>query len=264
MLDELKRFCVGVDLHGTLIEDRELIRGELTEPLIAALSAARDYCRLFICTGNDLTFVKRKIPPEILGLFDGMVLETGCVISDDQSEDVLVCEETAEAMRALEAELMKFGDRWVYKFDRRLAAIVLFTKYGFAPHECSKIVDERVRDLGYSDLAYTTYSSVAVDVIPKGYSKMSGLLRVSGGLATVGVADSMNDIQLHLGSDISFAPSNISDELRQRLLDAKRCVVELEKVKKPVLGTTYVASGSATAGTIQILEAIVRLATDMS
>jgi hydroxymethylpyrimidine pyrophosphatase-like HAD family hydrolase len=250
------RFAVGVDLHGTLIEDGEFVRPELMERLVLALMAAKGACRLFVCTGNDLSFVRRKVPSAVLALFDGMVLETGCVLSSGQDERVLVGPDVVGRMKELEGMLRAFGDGEVYKFDRRLASIAIFTRYGVSPAGYMPRVAGRVESLGYCGFAYTTHSSVAVDVVPRGFTKMTGLEAVAGGLRTVGVADSMNDLEMHLGSDYSFAPSNISPRLVERLRSEGRDVLPLPGAEDVVGGVTYVAGGSATEGVIQILEAL--------
>jgi hydroxymethylpyrimidine pyrophosphatase-like HAD family hydrolase len=253
------RFAVGVDLHGTLMEDGEYIRPELLGGLIAALKSARRVCRLYVCTGNDLSFVKRKIPPDVLGLFDGMVLETGCVLSGGDDERVLVDSGVIGRVKELETRLRGYCDPEAYKFDRRLASIAIFTKYGHQPAEYWRKVEERVKGLGYWDAVYTTHSSVAVDVVPKGFSKYTGLKAFAGGLETAGVADSMNDLQLHLQSDYSFAPSNIGAELRGKLIESGREIARLSDAGEIERGVTYVADGHATEGVIQILERLASL-----
>jgi hydroxymethylpyrimidine pyrophosphatase-like HAD family hydrolase len=249
-------YALGLDLHGTLIEDGELIRPELRRPLIEALEAVKGDCRLFVCTGNDLTFLRRKISSDILSLFDGFILETGCVYSDGAGERVLTGPGVAASSRELEAKLKGFSDPEVYKFDRRLTSIAIFTRYGHSPAEYKVKVEERVRSLGYDGLFYTTHSSVAVDVVPRGFDKFTGLKAVSDGLKTVGVADSMNDIHLHIGCDYSFAPKNIGEGLRRALMESGRDVVALSDAVEIVKGVTYVADGPATEGVIQILKSI--------
>jgi hydroxymethylpyrimidine pyrophosphatase-like HAD family hydrolase len=249
-------YAVGIDLHGTLLEDGEFIRPELMSGLLEALRKARRVCRLFICTGNDLLFVRRKVPPDVLSLFDGMVLEHGCVLGSGDEENVLADADTVSDIKALEASLRQFNDVEVYKFARRLASIAIFTKYGHSPAAYKPIIEGRVLDSGYGDIVRTTYSSVAVDVVPLGFNKFTGLTELAGGLKAVGVADSMNDIELHLRTGISFAPSNISTELKRRLEEAGRNVVALPRTGKLEEGSTYVTSGPATEGVIEVLEVL--------
>ncbi len=251
-------YAIGVDLHGTLMEDGEYIREDLKKPLIDALNAVRGVYRLYVATGNDLTFVKRKIPGEVLSLFDGLILETGCVLSDGSCEEVLVESEVVSKIKGLESRLRGEGFDWVYKFDRRLAMIAAFTRYGQSPRERKRDVANRVERWGAGEFCYVTYSSVAVDVVPNGFSKLTGIKRAADGLGVIGIADSMNDIDLHLGSDFSFAPSNIAPELRAGLLGGGRRVVELENARKVESQTTYVASKPATEGVIEVLDFLAR------
>jgi len=102
-------YAVGVDLHGTLIEDGEYVRSELLEGLKAAFRGLGDSFRLFVCTGNDLPFVARKVPEDVLGFFDGLVLEHGCVLSDGVGEEVIVGEETVQAVKEMEEGLRSGG-----------------------------------------------------------------------------------------------------------------------------------------------------------
>jgi hydroxymethylpyrimidine pyrophosphatase-like HAD family hydrolase len=252
------KYAIGIDLHGTLMEDEEYILEELQKPLIDALTCVSGFARLYVATGNDLTFVRRKIPPEVLSVFDKMVLETGCVIGDGISEEVLVDSEEVTRIKEMEERLKWEEYLWVHKFDRRLASIAAFTKYGESPMECSKVVWEKVREYGLDDVCYVTYSSVAVDVVPNGFSKMTGLKKLAGDLKTIGVADSMNDIHMHLGSDISFAPSNINEELRKSLIDSGRNICNISEAPELREKTTYVAGKPATEGVIEILEFLSR------
>jgi len=253
------RLAVGIDLHGTLMEDREYVRPELLGRLVEALSRVKSFSRLYVCTGNDLSFVKRKVPAEILSLFDGLVLEHGCVLSFGDDERVQVPAGTVGRVKALEASLKSYDDPELYKFDRRLTSAALFTRWGFSPAEYMAKIAERVRLHGGGGLVYVTHSSVAVDVVPLGYTKASGLRAVAAGLPTVAVADSMNDVQLHLESAYSFAPSNISGRLKAALEEAGRAVSRLSEAEELGRGVTYVADWPATEGVIQVLNALSRI-----
>ncbi|MBU0761644.1 MAG: hypothetical protein KKD39_01350 [Candidatus Altiarchaeota archaeon] len=247
-------YAVGIDLHGTLMEDKEYIREDLKNQLITALNAVKGFCSFYVATGNDLMFVKRKIPDDVLSIFDSLILETGCVLSDGEAEEVLVSGDICDKIRKFEDELKGLRWEWVYKFDRRLTSIAAFTKYGFSPGECSRDVCGKVVDAGLKGICYVTYSSVAVDVVPNGFSKLTGLKHVAGDLKTIGIADSMNDIQLHLGTDISFAPSNISPELEKKIAESGRTLMKLSDADELVDNITYVASYPATEGVIEVLD----------
>ena len=77
------KIITGIDLHGTLLSDDEVIMKNTEKDLINLLKKKPSFLKNYICTGNDLGFIKRKIPKNILDLFDGAVLETGCVFSEN-------------------------------------------------------------------------------------------------------------------------------------------------------------------------------------
>lgn len=83
---------IGIDLHGTLITNDEIVPAEAVQPLLAAFGRLHGIAKLYLCTGNDLGFVQRKIPEEVLSHFDSYVLETGCVVSNKSDEKVLASE----------------------------------------------------------------------------------------------------------------------------------------------------------------------------
>ena len=96
---------VGIDLHGTLITDHpEEVSAQALPRLLEAMKALHHRVRLYACTGNDLGFLRRKLPVELLSLLDGAVLETGCVGSDLETETVLVDAQRLATIRALEAD----------------------------------------------------------------------------------------------------------------------------------------------------------------
>ena len=113
---------VGIDLHGTLITDHpEEVPEHALRELTSAMQAVRGRLKLYACTGNDLGFLERKLPHDVLALLDGAVLETGCVTSDLTDERVLVAPAVVARVKELEAQLRTRNFDWVYKFARRLA-----------------------------------------------------------------------------------------------------------------------------------------------
>jgi hydroxymethylpyrimidine pyrophosphatase-like HAD family hydrolase len=207
---------VGIDMHGTLITDREeRIPPALVAPLVEALTAVRSpgIAKVYLCTGNELAFAKRKIEPEVLAQFDGHVLELGCVISDGASETVLAPAETVDMMRSLERALFERDFPEVYKFGERRVAIAAFTKHGTAPETLQPKVQAVVDERDLVDRVRVVCSSVAVDVVPVGFSKRTGMRRVARGEPVMGIADSMNDAELVLGADLAAVPRNVKPEL---------------------------------------------------
>jgi len=245
---------LGIDMHGTLIGEDERVPDKCVGPLIAALDALRPKLRIWLCTGNDLGFVNRKIQRELLERFDGYVLETGCVLSDKLSETVLVPEETVRLIKDLRAKLEGMKLPQVYKFARRLATISLFTRYGLSPADFRVVVQERVGELGVADAVQVVYSSVAVDIIPKGYNKYTGIEKAAGGEEVVAIADSMNDLDFLRNADYTFLPANASPEAKRILAGEGRelrPLCELTRMQKRVIAQS---SRPCTWGVVEILE----------
>ncbi len=80
---------IGIDLHGTLLNKDWSIAKNLVEPMNEALAKLNEKTKIYTCTGNDLSFVKTHIPSSIQKYFAGYVLETGCVISDKEKEEII-------------------------------------------------------------------------------------------------------------------------------------------------------------------------------
>ena len=218
-------YHVGIDLHGTLITDHpEEVPARVLPKLLAVMRGLSGRVRLYACTGNDLGFLERKLPGEVMGLLDGAVLETGCVVSDIRTETVLVDEAVVVRTKDIESALRERGFGWVYKFARRLATVSLFTRMGLRAADYASEVAAEVKALGHGEAFEVTYSSVAVDVIPRGFNKLSGLRQLAGDEPVVGIADSMNDFELVSGADISFLPGNASPELLRRLKETGKRV----------------------------------------
>ena len=242
---------LGLDLHGTLLEPGEIVRPELVEPVASALRSVRGSVLRFLCTGNDLEFVRRKVPGPILAEIDGHVLETGCSMSPDgEREQVLTSEEERADIRHLEARLRHTGFYEIDYFAHRLTTISMFCQ---DPRGFCKRVEEFVRQTPFCDRVYITYSSVAVDILPKGYNKHRGLEMVAAGKPTIGVADSMNDRALLEEADFALAPANMAPELRPLLEKKGRKIVPIEKAGGLLPDAVIMASQKETMGVIEIL-----------
>lgn len=227
-------FAVGIDLHGTLLDERWQVPDRLRGELEVSLGSVRPFCELFLCTGNDLTFLHEHIQPRLLGLFDGFVLETGCVSSDGESEEVLVPPEILSTIKSLETQLRDRALPEVRYFARRLATISLFTKTeggGPNPTRLFREVRRAVQEMGYEAEVLVTHSDVAVDIIPSGFNKFRGLRLASEAPSLIGIADSLNDLHLIENADISFLPANASPALMEALEVRGRKVRPLEAVE---------------------------------
>jgi hydroxymethylpyrimidine pyrophosphatase-like HAD family hydrolase len=245
-------FILGLDLHGTLLEPGEIIRPGLVPLVSAALARLQGRAARFLCTGNDLEFVKRKVPASILAEIDGHVLETGCSVSPDGArEEVITSQAERAAIAGLEALLRAARLPEINYFAHRLTTISMFCD---DPRGFYARVDEFTRGTEYYDLVTITYSSVAVDVLPRGYDKHRGLAAAAAGKKTIGVADSMNDAALLAQSDYAFAPANLAPELGPLLAGRGRSVVSLATARALRPGVVMVADQRETEGVIAVLD----------
>lgn len=249
-------YVLGLDLHGTLLEPGEIIRDEMVTPVARALSRLAGCVTRFLCTGNDLEFVRRKVPKPILGQIDGCVLETGCSMSPDlEREEVITTEQERGVIKQLEQALRNRSFPAVNYFAHRLTTISMFCD---DPRGFFREVSEFVKAAGFGGVVHVTYSSVAVDILPAGYDKERGLRMAAGGKLTIGVADSMNDRALLERADFAMAPANIAPELRPLLREAGREIVPLDSADRLSKDAVLVAAEGETQGVIRILDFIDR------
>lgn len=250
-----KPYLIGIDLHGTLLNPEWKIADEHKDKLISAISSVKDFCRVVVCSGNDLSFIDQYLSPEIRDCFDGYILETGCVFSDGQDEKVIVPTEILEEIRMLTAALQNENISGVQYFARRLATISLFTKYetnGFDPAQIHETVINAVNKTGRDHLVNVTHSDVAVDIIPNGYDKFTGLRHIANEAKTIGIADSLNDLAMILNADHAFVPKNASTKLIVSLETEGRSVNSINGSGSSIKRSDY----ANTEGVIQILEYI--------
>lgn len=202
---------VGIDLHGTLIDDQEKFSAGSEIELEKLLKNKPDNIKLFVCTGNDLPFVERKIC-RYYDYFDGAVLETGCVVSRDAGkEQILVAQDVVNKIKTLEQELAALNFAQIYKFARRLASISMFTKYGESLEDFYQLISTLQK---HNDFCRVTRSSVAVDIIPNGFDKFNGLRHFAEtGDQIFALADSLNDLELLKKADLSLLPGNYHPDL---------------------------------------------------
>ena len=156
-----REYVIGIDLHGTLLDTEWKIKDCIKGELVNALERVHDLCKIFVCSGNDLTFIKKYIPEEVQKRMDGYVLETGCVISDGISEEIIIPKNLVKEIKELERKLQDKNFKEVKYFARRLATISLFTRTeqeGLDPAEFYPRVRETVKELGYGNKAYATHS----------------------------------------------------------------------------------------------------------
>lgn len=253
-------YILGVDLHGTLLEPGEVLRPELAPAVAQGLRRLSGRALRYLCTGNDLEFVRRKIQPEILAEIDGYVLETGCSRSrDGREEEVATSGAERELIAELEAKLRAANFPQVNYFAHRLTTISMFCD---DPRGFARTVEDFVRRTPHAAGAFVTWSSVAVDILPAGYNKHRGLTIAAGGRKTIGIADSMNDLALLAQSDYAAAPQNLAPELRPRLAEARRAIRPLASCPGLDPSALAVSPSAETRGVIEILAWLDRVLPD--
>ena len=258
-----REYVIGIDLHGTLLDSEWKIRDCIKGELVNALKRVKDRCRICICSGNDLTFIKKYIPEEVQECMDGYVLETGCVISDGISEEIIIPKRLVKEIKELERKLKDKNFKEVKYFARRLATISLFTRTeqgGLDPVGFYPRFRETVNELGCGNKVYTTHSNVAVDVVPSGYNKFSGINRISKGFRIIGIADSLNDIHLVSDADYAFIPVNASPGLIHGLKTKSKRIMGLKSEEAGQMGKNIVLQSqyNETEAVVEILEFINR------
>ncbi len=248
---KVREYIIGIDLHGTLLAPGEKFADELVVPIARELDRLKSKAVLWLCTGNDLSFVELKVPAPVREMMDGYVLETGCSVSrDQQTEEVITTWEERRTIKELEKLMRSMNFPELNYFAHRLTSISMFTD---SPRPFYAKVKRIVDKTAYRDRVLVTYSSVAVDILPRGYDKHRGLSAVSDGRKTIGIADSANDLNLLLRSDYAFAPSNFARELEPVLLREGRKIAELSHLGSLEPNTLALAVAPETKGALEIL-----------
>ncbi len=247
----MKRYIIGIDLHGTMLDKNESMEEKHVRALIRALGKLKENALLYICTGNDLTFVNEKIPDTLRDVFDGYVLETGCVLSDKSNEKQITTPTVQEHCRELKELIESKGFEQIKHQGRRLSTISLFCD---APKEFADIISKFVNTTEFSSEFQVTYSSVAVDIIPNGFHKLTGLELKADNKKTIGIADSMNDFPLLRYADFGFMPANAAPEVIAKLEADGRPTYQMDMYEQPRQGSVGIVQGIETKGVIQILQ----------
>ena len=211
---------------------------------------------MYVCSGNDLTFIEQYVPAEVQSCFDGYVLVTGCVLSDGVAEEIIIPRGLARMIHDLETRLRDRAFAEVKYFGRRLITITMFTRDEFGgtdPAALHPRVEQAVQEEGLADRTLVTHSDVAVDIIPRGFDKFFGLQRAGPGLKTIGVADSLNDIHLIVGADHAFLPCNASQKLIERVEAAGKRIAPLDASARPEPGVVYQSPLPSTRGVVDAL-----------
>ena len=251
------KYVIGIDLHGTLLDNDWEIKPKFYSALLKTLHTVSAFSNIYICTGNDLSFIDKYIPAAIRSCFSGFILETGCVLSDGKSETIIIPAEKTVNIRELEKLLKGMGFPEVKYFARRHCTISMFTRTetgGSDPANLKPTVEKAVRQLGFGDTVQVTHSNVAVDIIPIGFNKFTGIHHVAAGLKTIGIADSLNDIHLLIDATWAFIPANSSASLICELGLIKRPVRSLAEWNMNSNKSIWRSQYSTTEGVIDILK----------
>jgi len=247
----VRDYIIGIDLHGTLLEPGEIFPEKLVVPIAKELDRLKSKALLWLCTGNDLSFVQEKIPETVLELMDGYVLETGCVVSrDKKTEEILTTPAEQKTIKELENMLQKMNFPELKYYGHRLTTIAMFTDH---PRQFYYKIKRIVDKTPFREKVLVTYSSVAVDILPRGYDKYQGLFRVSEGRKIIGIADSVNDLNLLLRSDYAFSPSNLAPELEPILAKEGRKIINLAHLDDLEPNILAVSCQRETRGVLEIL-----------
>lgn len=252
-------YIIGIDLHGTLLDEQWEIKEVLKQELINQLGAAKKIAKVFVCSGNDINFIYKYIPKDVRNYFDGYVLETGCVVSDGFDEKIIIPKELTKAIKELEARLKAKNFKQVKYFGTRLITISMFTKDeygGLDPVEFYPEALAVVKEIGFEDKVLVTHSNVAIDIIPKGFNKFTGLKYVAKGLKTIGIADSLNDLHLIIDADYAFIPANASCDLIEKLTLVGKEITSIENEIKYRQNCVLQSKYNETNGVIDILKFI--------
>jgi len=252
-------FLVGIDLHGTLLNSSEQFPAEEVNTIGELLESSKAWLTPVTCTGNDITFVRKKLPPRVFSAMKGHVLETGCTFAsvDTESEEIYVDKGVVTARDELEKLLREQNFPQVTRFGRRLATVSLFTA---SPQAFSLEIASFLKNNQYDDRFTVTWSSVAVDIIPRGFDKLKGLRKAAGNLKIIGIADSVNDLPLLKGADYSFAPANLAPEAERSLRECGIKIITInDSISELQSATLYKANFKDAAGVAEILKFLKRI-----
>ena len=255
-----KRSVIGIDLHGTLLNRDWSVSEILLPELIDAVNRVRSQAYIFICSGNDFCFTREVLPAPLFNIIDGYILENGCLFSDGNEERLLVNSNQIKIIKFLEKELQKMDLPDLLFFAHRRATISLFTKdhrEGNLPDNLFEYLSNILQKHHLSKEITITHSDVAVDILPAGNSKFSGISRVCPEQNIIAIADSCNDWEFLYRATESFLPQNCSPYIVNRFEKRGFSILPVEEYRKSFEKRVYRSSYSYTEGVLDIL---VRLA----
>jgi hydroxymethylpyrimidine pyrophosphatase-like HAD family hydrolase len=228
----MKKYIIAIDLHGTLLDESWQIHKDIQNDLLKSMTALQDFADFIICTGNDYSFVEHHVPSDVLKLFKGCILESGTIYKDQTSSMSLSNETTAEYIVELRDFFVCKNYSFVKYFGERQSTISLFTVDQSGGEVPSTFLTTVLKDFNthiHADKFYVTWSNVAIDIIPYGFSKWTGINHLANDKKVISFLDSYNDKEIALNSDFVFLPSNSSPELIKTLRQNNKLVFDLGK-----------------------------------
>ena len=228
----MKNWIIALDLHGTLLNVEWKISQDNQKILAKLIDELTEYADFYICTGNDYSFVKEFVPQALLNKMTGCVLETGCIVKTDDNEINYINEELQTQILELKEYLKSKDYSFVKYFAERRSTISIFTqdsKSGENPVNFYNQINEDILRHPLSERVYLTWSSVALDIIPKGYSKWETLKMLAEDKQIISFMDSYNDKEIAKNSYLTYLPKNASDKLISYLRSENKLVFPLNK-----------------------------------
>ncbi len=251
----MKNYIIAIDLHGTLLNEHWIFSDEFIDDYLEKFDYLSNQADFYLCTGNDLQFINQYVPEIVRNTFNGYILETGCVFSNGYKEQILTDQTTIDLIKQLESIIRNRKFEFIQTIAHRLSTISLFTTTetgGLNPALFVNKIEDFVKSTPYYSEVYITYSNVAIDIIPKNYSKFTGIKHISEDKIIISLLDSMNDLDLARFSDLSFLPSNASDSLLKS--------IQYKKLDQNIVCQSgiYLCSKSYTEGVLEALEKLVK------
>jgi hydroxymethylpyrimidine pyrophosphatase-like HAD family hydrolase len=228
----MEKYVIAIDLHGTLFDEYWEIIPAYQASIINLIYDLRDAALFYLCTGNDLSFVKRYVPDFIMNHVQGCVLESGCIIYDFQETVYLTDAECRKKAETLQAYFRERHYPFVKSFGERKTTISLFTRGESGGEPPERYLDTVYRDLmshPYKDDFYITFSDVAIDIIPVGFSKWKAIKNIAKSNTIISLMDSYNDKEIALSSDYTIMPKNVSPQLIDYLKMHQKIIMPLGK-----------------------------------
>ncbi len=251
---QFPEYIIGIDLHGTLLNKNWTIEEAEYKKLISNITVLKNKAQFYICSGNNSGFLLDYLPLELLEIMDGFVLETGCVLYSQGSSQILTSIQQQKIMRELKNKLAGEDLPDFLFFADRLTTISLFTRNeqkGNSPEKLYKHIRHLLETWNLTQEVFLTHSDVAVDIIPQGFHKYEGLSKIATQVKFVGIADSVNDLDLLEKCDYAFVPANFTPSLKYFLTKPMKALGESSELDQ---NKVFISSYPYTQAVNQVLE----------